>query len=200
MAEQYKSDEPKTPRGDVPDAVRRRIATAGLIAPVIVTLAGRTAWATGGGGGGSHCTESGQLSGNLSNPGPACGGQGCSPGYWKTHLERWHTAYPPTATFHSVFGVNAFPGATLYQVINGNPSVQLPANCTPTSTCQSVLKACGMHSVAALQNAATEVSFIFDTLMVKTKFAAAYATGTKSAIEWQKNEFDTENNRGCPLS
>ena len=198
MAEQHnESDERRTRRGDVPDAVRRRIATAGLIAPIIVTLSGRTAWAQ---GGGSQCTESGQLSGNLSNPGPACGGQGCSPGYWKTHLERWHTNYPPTATFHSVFGVNAFPGASLYQVINEVATPSLPSACAPVSGCSGTLKACGMHAVAALQNAATEVSFIFDTLMVKTKFAAAYATGTKSAIEWQKNEFDTENNRGCPLS
>lgn len=200
MAEQYPEfDKTGAGRADVPDAVRRRIAVAGLIAPVIVTLSGRTAWATGGGGG-SHCTESGQLSGNLSNPGPACGGQGCSPGYWKTHTERWHPNYPPTASFYSVFGVNAFPNASLYAVISYSASAQLPANCTPTDACRDVLKACGYHAVAALQNAATEVSFAFDTMLVKTKFAAAYAMGTKSAIEWQKNEFDTENNRGCPLS
>lgn len=194
MAENNRETEKTLPRrGDVPDAVRRRLARAGLIAPVIVTLAGRTAWA-------ANCTESGQLSGNLSNPGPACGGQGCSPGYWKTHTERWHPNYPPTASFNALFGVNAFPGATLYQVICEAASPNLPSACAPVSGCTGTLKSCGMHAVAALQNAATEISYVFDTMMVKTKFAAAYSMGTKDAIEWQKNEFDYQNNRGCPLS
>ena len=194
----------KTGKPDVPDAVRRRFATAGLIAPVILTLSGRTAWATGwhgGGGNGGNCSESGMLSGNLSDPNPTvCGGEGCTPGYWKNHVERWHPNYPPTASFHSVFGVDAFPGATLYSVVCENAVPQVPGNCTPNQNCVNLLKSCGKHAVAALQNAATDVSYVFDTLLVRAKFASVYANGSKTAIEWQKNEFDIENNRGCPLS
>lgn len=194
-----------TTRTDLPDAARRRFATAGLIAPVILTLSGRTAWATGGhggwGGGGGNCTESGMLSGNLSDPGPPCGGEGCSPGYWKNHTERWHPNYPPTAMFHSVFGVNAFPGASLYSVIwqQAEPYIE---TCTggQLDHCKGKLKVLGFHTVAALQNAATEVSFKYDTFAVKAKFLAVYLSGSKQAIEWLKNEFDAENNMGCPLS
>jgi hypothetical protein len=191
---------PDATGADVPDAARRRFATVGLIAPVILTLSGRTAWATGGAGPGGNCSESGLLSGNLSNPGGTCGGEGCSPGYWKNHVERWHPNYLPTAMFFSVFGVNAFPGATLYSVICMNAAPLVPASCTPTSNCTEALKACGMHAVAALQNAATDVSFVYDSDTVKASFASAYASGSKTTIWSLKNQLDRENNMGCPFA
>jgi hypothetical protein len=193
-------------RPEVPDAVRRRFAIAGLVAPVILTLSGRTAWATGGGGGGGggggnpNCSESGMLSGNLSDPAESriCGGEGCTPGYWKNHTTRWHPNYPPGMMFFDAFGVNAFPGASLLSVIHQSAT---PSNGGCTSYgCTNAIKNCGQQAVAALQNAATEVSYAYDTALVKAKFIGAYASGNKNTIEAVKNDFDAQNNMGCPMS
>jgi len=45
---------------------------------------------------------------------------GCSPGYWKNHLESWaQTGYSPTDDFDTVFEVNIFnPDITLEQAVN----------------------------------------------------------------------------------
>jgi hypothetical protein len=101
---------------------RRRFLLKGALvsAPVILTVASRPVWAGGrrhGGGGG--CALSGQLSGNLSQPEEECGGEGCTPGYWMQdqHLDSWCTCFPPSTLFVDAFGVDAFPGLTLLQVI-----------------------------------------------------------------------------------
>lgn len=40
---------------------------------------------------------------------PPTGGQGCTPGYWKNHLEDWPpTGYSPADIFNAVFGVSYF--------------------------------------------------------------------------------------------
>ena len=57
---------------------RRFIKRAIVAAPFILTVTSRPVWA-------ANCTMSGQLSGNLSDAGEPCCGQGCSPGYWKNH-------------------------------------------------------------------------------------------------------------------
>jgi len=50
----------------------------------------------------------------------APGGEGCTPGYWKNHLEDWPpTGYSPADDFDSVFGVDMFsPDITLGEAIN----------------------------------------------------------------------------------
>jgi hypothetical protein len=56
--------------------------------------------------------------------GDACdtptGLQGCTPGYWKNHLDSWAAAgYSPSADFDATFGVNFFsPNITLIQAVN----------------------------------------------------------------------------------
>jgi len=51
---------------------------------------------------------------------PPPGGQGCTPGYWKNHLEDWPpTGYSPVMFFNTVFGISYFsPSYTLEQAIN----------------------------------------------------------------------------------
>jgi hypothetical protein len=51
---------------------------------------------------------------------PPPGGQGCTPGYWKNHLEDWPpTGYFPSDYFNTVFGVSYFsPTYTLLDAIN----------------------------------------------------------------------------------
>jgi len=46
--------------------------------------------------------------------------EGCTPGYWKNHLEHWGpTGYSPFDGFNTVFGVSYFsPDYTLFQAVN----------------------------------------------------------------------------------
>jgi hypothetical protein len=50
---------------------------------------------------------------------PSDGGEGCTPGYWKNHLEDWPaTGYSPMDDFDATFGVDLFsPDITLGQAI-----------------------------------------------------------------------------------
>ncbi len=85
--------------------------------------------------------------------------QYCSPGYWKQpqHFDSYVT-YSPNATFLSVFGVNAFPGMTLVQVLsNGGGG----------------LDAYGRKAVGALLNASALNSGLTPAQVI-SKFVATY--------------------------
>ncbi len=86
--------------------------------------------------------------------------QYCSPGYWKQsqHFDSYVT-YSPNDLFYTVFGVNAFPGKTLVQVL---------------STGGGGLDAYGRKTVGALLNASALTSGI-TPLQVIAKFNATYA-------------------------
>jgi hypothetical protein len=87
--------------------------------------------------------------------------------------------------FVDVFGVNAFPGMTLLQVLELNGGG---------------LQALGRHAVAALLAAASpDVDYDLTTSQVISLFNAAYASGSASTIESLKNRLDLLNNQGCPL-
>jgi len=174
--------------------IKRTIATA----PFILTVASRPAWAC-------NCTLSGQLSGNLSDQDGCCEGQGCSPGYWKNHTDMWHDKFPPNELFYYVFGVDAFPESTLWQVIamaEGGSNVVM----NPAASCAgalpgnyyNMLRQLGFHSVAALQNSATAVNFDLTVDQVITIFVDAYENCNKEQMESAKNELDTLNNQVCP--
>ncbi len=181
----------------------RRAVVKGVagVAPVLLTVANRPAWA-------NFCNHSGQLSGNLSNPQHECGGEGCSPGYFKRHPSMWHHEYPPEAHYDTVFGFgpggSPFPGMTLYEVITlreggYDPSlIVFPPGCTSTG-CKEAVVSLGFQSVAALQNAATDVSYSYtvDDVILLTR--QAFNSGDKTTIENLKDIFDTENNLGCPF-
>ena len=113
------------------------------------------------------------------------GGEGCTPGYWRTsqHFDDWTAPYTPSTLFGSVFA-DAFPGMTLLEVL------QLGGD---------GLNALGRHAVAALLNAASpEVDYDMTASDVINAFNAV-ATGTPQAIEQLKDVFDGLNNLGCNL-
>lgn len=190
---------------------------ATVTAPIVMTVTSRPSWAWGTwskwrhNGGGKGCSLSGQLSGNLSQPEEECGGEGCSPGYWKNHTSRWHPYFPPDMPFVDVFGVNAFPGQTLYQVMmlsqnKDNFTSQPPPGCDPgeppsnnVHNYYNILRQLGFHSVAALQNAATSVSFDLTAPEVIDLFVDAYNSCSKHTMEHLKNTLDDLNNQYCPF-
>ena len=119
-------------------------------------------------------------------PEPPGGGEGCTPGYWKQeqHFDSWRNPYDPGDSFNTYFD-NAFPGMTLLEVLKQDGGG---------------LNALGRHTVAALLNAASAgVDYAFSPAAVISSFNAVYP-GSKSDYEALKNQFERENQRGCPLN
>ena len=111
------------------------------------------------------------------------GGEGCTPGFWKTHTDEWPAPYEPSTLFEDVFGESPLDDdLTLLQALNLGGGG---------------LNALARAAVAALLNAASdEIDFEFTVEEVIAMFQEAIETGN---IEDVKDEFDRENNRGCPI-
>lgn len=125
------------------------------------------------------------------------GTEGCTPGYWKNHLEDWPAGYSPTTTVNQAFGTNLPAGIgdkTLEQALNSGGGG---------------INALLRHAVSALLNSASypDVDYKYTISQVKSKFKDAidpnYQQITSIAddndLEKIKNVFATENERGCPL-
>lgn len=114
------------------------------------------------------------------------GGEGCTPGYWRQshHYADWvATGYSPGTLFVTAFGVDAFPGRTLGDVVS--------------SPGGGALNQLGFHAVAALLNAASpDVDYDRTPAQVIAAFVAAYASGD---YETAKDYFADFNEQGCPL-
>jgi hypothetical protein len=114
------------PGGHV-DETRRRFAKAGLAAPVILTLASRSVWATDTPGAGGACTPSALASATHVSHRPGEDPEeclfGCSPGFWKNAGPgAWDlTGFSTTSNFGIVFNVEMLKAATY-------PCAQFKAN------------------------------------------------------------------------
>jgi hypothetical protein len=167
-----------------PDKRRRQFIKKAIVtAPVILTVTSRPVWAR-------NCTWSGQLSGNLSDAGEPCGGEGCSADFWAGNLDKWHYDFCVTKLFNDVFEVRAFKDnptpATLLQVITGNAN-PWPANCND----KDLVKELARQAVAALQNSATTVSFELPVCEVKYLFRDYYSgncDGMQAGIAYFKSQ------------
>jgi hypothetical protein len=116
--------------------------------------------------------------------------QGCTPGYWRNHADRW-VGVTPAADFDATFGVDLFtPDVTLGWAIwasgGGN-------------------NALARHATAALLNAYAKadgsldqfVNYPYTVAQVIQMVQDAVADDT---IEATKDLFETANELGCPLS
>lgn len=151
-------------------------------------------------------------------------GEGCSPGYWGHRgyqVGAWHNQFPPTMLFLDAFGRDCFPNHTLLDVVRklvADDDMVLNSHCADPftissgsghdsgskdkdqeHTCHNMLRQLGMHSVAALQNAATQVKFDITVQVVIDSFQAAYDSGSFDAMERTKDTLDRLNNQYCPL-
>jgi hypothetical protein len=118
---------------------------------------------------------------NAEAPG---GGEGCTPGFWKQrqHFDSW-TGYSPDDMFFDVFGVDAFPGMSLLDVLRQGGGG---------------LKALGRHTVAALLDAANpDVAYGMSEAEIIAAFADAFDSRD---FEDLKDLLEERNESGCPLS
>lgn len=105
-------------------------------------------------------------------PPPPPSGEGCTPGYWKArpHHDDWAaTGYSTGQTFASAFGVDAFPGMSLLQVLGQGGGD---------------LIALGRHAVAGLLSSAhPSIDYGIFPADVIAMFQNAYASGDYEATK-----------------
>jgi hypothetical protein len=127
-----------------------------------------------------------------------CGSQreeGCSPGYWKNHLDAWvDTDYAPNHTVSSVFTLPAelssLSGETLLKALGGGGGRGL------VGAAKILLRA----AVAAVLNASNpNVEFGSTPAAIINDVNQALASKNRQTILALATKLDTLNNRGCPL-
>jgi hypothetical protein len=121
------------------------------------------------------------------------GDQGCTPGYWRNHANRW-TGAEPTDDFDATFGVDLFtPDITLGQAIQlGGGGVNALAR----------------HATAALLNAyggipnddGNNTTVAYPYTAGKVIEMVQDAVANSSTIEDTKDLFAAANELGCPLN
>jgi hypothetical protein len=118
-------------------------------------------------------------------PPPPCD-EGCTPGYWKQeqHFDSW-TGYLTGDSFNGVFGVG--PSITLLDALKARRKDY-------SSGAEAAML---RHAVAALLNAAGDVDYGKDTGWVIGRVQHAYSSGE---FEYVKDQFESRNERYCPLN
>ncbi len=135
-----------------------------------------------------ECTASATATVDAEEPPPPppqeIGDDGCTPGYWKNHLNRW-VGYRPTDSFNETFGVVAFtPDITLNDAIRRRGGG---------------INALARHATAALLNAAhPDVDYALTEAQILQLVQSA--VGARSRTEQAKNTLADFNEAGCPLS
>lgn len=124
---------------------------------------------------------------------PDDGGEGCTPGYWKTHPGAWDdTAYAPGDLVKSVWpSAEAYVGdATLLEALDfgGGPGA--------TGAARILLRA----ATASLLNASnTNVSFDLAVTTIIDEGDLALASGDRGTMLELATALDGLNNSGCPI-
>lgn len=183
---------------------RKFLKGAAAATPILLSVASRPVWAR-------NCSLSGQLSGNLSDQsGDICAGEGCSQGYWRHRgyqVGGWHPEFYPDRPFDDVFGRQAFPGKTLYDVLDNRckPEEIKPAGVCSMSQladkkkCINALRQLGVQAVAGILNSASPLRYDLEVTQVIQSFQVAYDNGTPEGMEQTKDAFERLNTQRCPL-
>jgi hypothetical protein len=128
-------------------------------------------------------------------PPPPPAGEGCTPGYWKNHLDAWApSGYSPNQALSTVLspgGLGTLSSKTLLQALG------FGGGSTLTAKKQILLRA----AVASLLNAAhPDVDFGQTAAEVIAAVNAALASNNATTILALATKLDRANNAGCPLN
>lgn len=111
---------------------------------------------------------------------PCCGGQGCTPGFWKNHPEVW--PIDTSILFDAIFGRDAHPTLTMLEAMDLRGGG---------------LNALSRHAAAAYLNAISpDVDFDLTAEQVIAMFQVAFDSGNYSDA---RTEFESLNEQGCPF-
>ncbi|MDP9381674.1 MAG: hypothetical protein M3Q29_16310 [Chloroflexota bacterium] len=127
-------------------------------------------------------------------PPPATGDEGCTPGYWKNHVEDWSaTGYSPNQTLESVFDVPDAYGLDNYTLME---ALKFGGGETTTGAARNLLRA----SVAALLNAAhPDVDYALTAADIISQVNDALASEDRDTILDLAEDLDDFNNAGCTI-
>jgi hypothetical protein len=128
----------------------------------------------------------------VEEPPPPPGDEGCTPGYWKNHLDSWvPTGYAPGQTVGSVFTGSLYDATTLQAALDfGGGSGVAGAQ-------RILLRA----AVAGLLNAAhPDVNYTMSVSDLIDAVDAALASGDRDTMLALAASIDFDNNLGCPLN
>lgn len=108
--------------------------------------------------------------------------EGCSPGFWKNHVEEWAaTGWSPEDSFSNVFGVG--PNISLLEALNTGGGGD---------------KALGRQAVAALLNAShPDINYPASEVEIIAAVQDVLVLGDPDIIEELKDILDKLNNLGC---
>jgi len=118
-------------------------------------------------------------------------GEGCTPGFWKNHIDLWPAGILPTDTIGDYFtGAEPYADTTLLEALSFDGGNGL------NGAKRVLLRA----AVAALLNSASpDVDYVMSTAEVIDAVNAALASNSRSTMLALARELDEANNAGCPL-
>lgn len=130
--------------------------------------------------------------GPFCDPPPPPPPSGCTPGYWKNHLDSW-VSYNPNSPVTGVFGPipSELSGLTLAQALDGGGGPGAVGGA------RILLRA----AVAALLNAAhPDVGYTMSEAEIINAVNAALASNNRNTMLSLAGQLDADNNLGCPLN
>jgi cysteine-rich repeat protein len=122
--------------------------------------------------------------------------EGCTPGYWKNHLDAWDmTAYTPATLVGSVFDLPtnfaSLGSATLEDALHWSNGRW------PINSARNLIK----HATAALLSTThPDVNYEWTMAHILNEVNAALATENKNTMNNLATDIDDMNNSGCPLN
>jgi hypothetical protein len=196
QADEVSQEDSINPDPSGPETQKRRKLVASVVSAsaMIVTVASRPAWATGG-----TCTRSGLNSANLSGR-HTFEGCGRSAGRWKTQQHLWPTDVSPATLFTAVFGNSSYKGSILFANKTLGQAIALTSD-TNTNPGNIALHVIGAYVNAhAFPNTSPSgKGYIYTPSQVISMFVAAANTANtannKTALIDLKNLFDAANNK-----
>ena len=143
---------------------------------------------------GEQCDDGNRINGDGcdANCQIECGGDGCTPGYWKQphHLDSW-SGVGPDDNFNATFGTTAAFNEDKCE--STDPTLLQALKCKGGG-----LSALARHAVAALLNAYSgTVNYDYTVAQVKTMVQDAIADERYNGT---KNKLADANELGCPLN
>jgi hypothetical protein len=122
----------------------------------------------------------------------ASGTEGCTPGYWKNHIQSW-VGYSPTTLVKEVFiAADGHPigDMTLLQALGGGGGSGFDG------AARILLRA----GIAALLNASSSIDYPGDVNSIIDRINAALTGANRSQMLRLADNYDAKNNLGCPLN
>ena len=133
------------------------------------------------------------------------GGQGCTPGFWKTHTTNavWGpTGYSTSNSFRTIFEIDVGVSLSIQvQTLSGKITVPNPTLLQALGALGGDKAALMRHAVAALLNSAhPDVDYFNENPQaIIDMVEAAIESGNTTTMENLKNQLESENERGCPF-